>query len=152
MRWKVVQAWAGIWLAASLGLAAGHAVAQNDQTPSDQTQSDQAPAGPAHDPALRDIDHFTGGDPQHGNQLFQRYCRGCHGPDGRGEGMTFQPHINNLTRKDYIEFIPDGFLYTVITEGGAAVGKSGFMPSWKSTLSDQDIKDVIAFIRTLPTY
>jgi hypothetical protein len=40
----------------------------------------------------------------------------------------------------------------VITEGGAAVGKSGFMPSWKSTLSDQDINDVIAFIRTLPTY
>jgi len=37
-----------------------------------------------------------------------------------------------------------------ITEGGAYVGKSAFMPSWKSTLSEQDIADVIAFIRTLP--
>ncbi len=119
------------------------ALAQNEQAPADQIP---------HDQALGDVEHFTGGDPEHGNQLFQRYCRGCHGPDGRGEGMTFMPHIGNLTKKDYIEFLPDGFLYTVITEGGAAVGKSGFMPSWKSTLSDQDVKDVIAFIRTLPTY
>jgi mono/diheme cytochrome c family protein len=119
------------------------AVAQSGQAASDQTPSDQA---------LGEVEHFTGGDAGHGRQLFERYCRGCHGPDGRGAGMTFMPHIGNLTKKDYIEFLPDGFLYTVITEGGAAVGKSGFMPSWKSTLSDQDIKDVIAFIRTLPTY
>ena len=29
-------------------------------------------------------------------------------------------------QKDYIEFIPDGFLFTVIAEGGVAVGKSGY--------------------------
>jgi mono/diheme cytochrome c family protein len=119
------------------------AAGQNDQAAGNQKPDQQD---------LSEVEHFTGGDPEHGNQLFQRYCRGCHGPDGRGEGMTFMPHIGNLAKKDYIEFLPDGFLYTVITEGGAAVGKSGFMPSWKSTLSDQDIKDVIAFIRSLPTY
>jgi hypothetical protein len=26
------------------------------------------------------------------------------------------------------------------------------MPAWESTLSEQDIKDVIAHIRALPTY
>jgi mono/diheme cytochrome c family protein len=36
----------------------------------------------------------------------------------------------------------------VIAEGGLAVGKSGYMPSWKTTLTEQDIADVIAFIRT----
>jgi mono/diheme cytochrome c family protein len=128
----LMWAWTGLWL------AAGPAAAQSEPTPSDQ--------------APPDVERFEGGDAQRGNQLFQRYCRGCHGPDGRGEGMTFMPHIGNLTKTDYIEFLPDSFLYTVITEGGAAAGKSGFMPSWKSTLSDQDIKDVIAFIRTLPTY
>ena len=51
--------------------------------------------------------------------------------------------------KDYIENLPDEYLAAVITEGGAYVGKSAFMPSWKSTLSEQDIADVIAFIRTL---
>jgi mono/diheme cytochrome c family protein len=99
-----------------------------------------------------EVERFTDGDAARGAMLYQRYCRGCHGEDGRGGAHTFMPHIQNLTRKDYIEFLPDGFLFTVITEGGAAVGKSGYMPAWRGTLSEQDIKDVIAFIRTLPTY
>lgn len=102
--------------------------------------------------AQEDVERFTDGDAAHGAALYKRYCRGCHGEDGRGGAHTFMPHIQNLTRKDYIEFIPDGFLFTVIAEGGVAVGKSGYMPAWRGTLSEQDIKDVIAHIRTLPTY
>jgi mono/diheme cytochrome c family protein len=116
-----------------LWLATGGAAAQNDDN-------------------LMDVERFTDGDASHGAALYQRYCRGCHGEDGRGGAHTFMPHIQNLTKKDYIEFIPDGFLFTVIAEGGVAVGKSGYMPAWRGTLSEQDIKDVIAFIRTLPTY
>ena len=102
--------------------------------------------------AQEDVERFTDGDAARGAALYKRYCRGCHGEDGRGGAHTFMPHIGNLTKKDYIEFIPDGFLFTVIAEGGVAVGKSGYMPAWRGTLSDQDIKDVIAFVRTLPTY
>jgi mono/diheme cytochrome c family protein len=40
----------------------------------------------------------------------------------------------------------------VVAEGGEAVGKSGYMPAWRGTLSEQEIKDIIAHIRTLPTY
>ena len=124
------------WITLACGLlclASGHAAAQNDVDPTE-------------------VERFTDGNAAHGAPLFKRYCSGCHGPDGRGGAHTFMPHIQNLTKKDYIEFIPDGFLFTVITEGGAAVGKSGYMPAWRGTLSEQDIKDVIAFIRTLPTY
>jgi mono/diheme cytochrome c family protein len=102
--------------------------------------------------AQEDVERFTDGEAEHGVTLYKRYCQGCHGEDGRGGAHTFMPHIENLTKKDYIEFIPDGFLFTVIAEGGVAVGKSGYMPAWRGTLSEQDIKDVIAFIRTLPTY
>jgi mono/diheme cytochrome c family protein len=91
---------------------------------------------------------FAAGDVQHGQALFLRYCQGCHGPDGNGAGKGFMPHIGPLARKGYIEQLPDEYLTTVIMEGGAATGKSGFMPSWKTTLSEQDIVDVIAFIRT----
>jgi mono/diheme cytochrome c family protein len=101
---------------------------------------------------LEEVERFTDGDAGNGAEVYQRYCRGCHGADGRGGAHTFMPHIQNLTRRDYIEFIPDGFLFTVIAEGGAAVGKSSYMPAWQGTLSEQDIKDVIAFIRTLPMY
>ncbi|HEX6112340.1 MAG TPA: cytochrome c [Geminicoccaceae bacterium] len=106
----------------------------------------------ADETPVEEVERFTAGDAAHGAALYKRYCSGCHGADGRGGAHTFMPHIQNLTRKDYIEFIPDGFLFTVIAEGGVAVGKSGYMPAWRGTLSEQDIKDVIAFIRTLPTY
>jgi len=98
-----------------------------------------------------DTERFTDGDATHGAAVYKRYCSGCHGEDGRGGAHTFMPHIQNLTKKDYIEYIPDGYLFTVIAEGGVAVGKSGYMPAWQGTLSEQDIKDVIAFVRTLPT-
>jgi cytochrome c oxidase cbb3-type subunit 3 len=102
--------------------------------------------------AQEDVERFTDGDATKGAPLYKRYCSGCHGADGRGGAHTFMPHIASLTRSDYIEFIPDGYLFTVIAEGGEAVGKSDMMPAWKATLSEQDIKDIIAHIRSLPTY
>jgi mono/diheme cytochrome c family protein len=116
-----------------LWLALGYAAAQNDGGPTE-------------------VERFTDGNAAHGATLFKRYCSGCHGPDGRGAAQTFMPHIGNLVQKDYIEFLPDGYLFTVIAEGGGSVGKSTMMPAWKGTLSEQDIKDVITHIRTLPTY
>jgi mono/diheme cytochrome c family protein len=99
-----------------------------------------------------DVERFTDGDADNGAALYKRYCSGCHGADGRGGAHTFMPHVQNLTEKDYIELVPDGYLYQVIAEGGEAVGKNSYMPAWESTLSEQDIKDIIAHIRALPTY
>ena len=116
-----------------LCLASGYAVAQNEVDPTE-------------------VERFTDGDAEKGAKLYRRYCGGCHGEDGRGGAQTFMPHIQNLTQKDYIEFLPDGYLFTVIAEGGVSVGKSSMMPAWKAALSEQDIKDIIAHIRSLPTY
>ncbi|HET6521195.1 MAG TPA: cytochrome c [Geminicoccaceae bacterium] len=93
-----------------------------------------------------------GDDPRHGRELFLKYCRGCHGPDGRGGAHTFMPHVDTLTKKGYIELVPDEYLFTVIAEGGQSVGKSSYMPAWGSTLSEQDVRDLIAHIRSLPSY
>src|SRR5882757_4065164 len=91
---------------------------------------------------------IAAGDARQGETIFLQYCQGCHGPDGRGGGKGFIPHVGPLARKGYIETVPDEYLADVIAEGGLAVGKSGYMPSWKTTLTQQDIADVIAFIRT----
>jgi mono/diheme cytochrome c family protein len=90
------------------------------------------------------------GDRDSGEQLYQRYCRGCHGEEGKGDGLTFQPHVDNLTRKGYIEHLPDAYLFLAITKGGAGIGKSNAMPAWESTLSKQQMVDIIAYIRSLP--
>jgi mono/diheme cytochrome c family protein len=91
---------------------------------------------------------IAAGDARHGETIFLQYCQGCHGPDGRGGGKGFMPHVGPLARKGYIETMPDEYLAAVIVEGGLAVGKSAYMPSWKTTLTEQEIADVIAFIRT----
>ncbi len=91
-------------------------------------------------------------DQERGQDLFVKHCSGCHGPKGRGAAKTFMPHVDTLTKKGYIDLLPDEYLATVISEGGPVVGKSGYMPAWSSVLSDQDIEDIVMFIRDLPLY
>ena len=92
------------------------------------------------------------GDARRGEPMYQRYCTGCHGSDGRGGGKNFMPHVGALTRKGYTDLLEDSYLEAIVAEGGEAFGKSSYMPAWKSTLSGQDIADVIAYVRTFPLY
>jgi mono/diheme cytochrome c family protein len=92
------------------------------------------------------------GDPKRGEPMYQRYCSGCHGSDGRGGGKNFMPHVGALNKKGHTELLDDSYVASIITEGGPAFGKSGYMPSFKGTLSPQDIADVIAFVRSFPQY
>ena len=45
--------------------------------------------------------------------------------------------------------LSDQFLSEIIAKGGGAVGKSSFMPSWGASLNEKQIRDVVAYIRTL---
>lgn len=79
-----------------------------------------------------------------GKRLFTRYCAGCHGAEGKGDGYKLLgPDPANLTapatRKK-----SDSALLATIHEGKPN------MPSWKGLLSDRDIQNVLAYIRTLP--
>jgi len=89
------------------------------------------------------------GDPKRGEPMYQRYCSGCHGVDGRGGGKVFMPHVGPLNRKGHTELLDDDYVASIITQGGPAFGKSGYMPSFKGTLSPDDIADVIAYVRSL---
>ena len=95
---------------------------------------------------------WAAGDPQRGEPLYQRYCSGCHGADGRGAGKNFMPHVGALAKKGHTELLEDSYLAAFIAEGGEPFGKSAFMPAWKSKLSEEDIADIIAYIRTFPLY
>ena len=94
----------------------------------------------------------AGGDAERGGELYHKYCKGCHGADGRGGGHTFMPHVDRLTKRGYIDFLPDEYLIEVIAEGGKYFGKSSFMPAWKAALTEQQIQDIVAHIRTLPLH
>lgn len=94
----------------------------------------------------------SAGDPKRGEPMYQRYCSGCHGVDGRGGGKNFMPHVGALTKKGHTDLLDDGYIGAIIIEGGPAYGKSAYMPAFKGTLSPEDIADVIAYVRTFPLY
>lgn len=87
-----------------------------------------------------------------GKALYETYCTSCHGMSGKGDGpaaVSLRPKPKNLTDSAYMSSLNDQYLYDVINKGGAAVGKSPFMPGWGTTLSDEDIADIISYIRSL---
>lgn len=97
----------------------------------------------------------TGGDPERGERLYRRYCAVCHGSGGRGDGPNAafleddQPR--DLTDSRYFARLSDEHLYRVIADGGAAIRGSRFMPPWGRTLSPAQLRDLVAFVRTLST-
>lgn len=80
-----------------------------------------------------------------GRRVFQRTCSGCHGPDGRGVmrlGLTKPPR--DLTDAQFHAQVTDEQLRSVIRTG------KGQMPAFGGLMGDEDLSNVIAFIRTLP--
>ena len=86
-----------------------------------------------------------------GKQLYQQRCAPCHGPDGKANTPTAQalnPKPRDHTDGSYMNTLSQDHLSKVIKQGGTAVGKSPIMPP-QADLNEQQIKDVIAFVRSL---
>jgi len=89
---------------------------------------------------------------QRGQQVFTQYCAPCHGPQGKGDGISGQNlpiKPQDLTAGRQLNPLPDHFLFSIIAGGGQTVGLSPLMPGFKPYLSDVQIKEVILWVRTL---
>lgn len=94
----------------------------------------------------------AGADPNHGKTYYYSYCIACHGWLMHGDGPNaseLNPRPRTLTRGDYMQKKTNLELFTVIKGGGEAVSLSSSMPNWGNVLQDQDIWDIIAFIRAM---
>jgi cytochrome c oxidase cbb3-type subunit III len=96
---------------------------------------------------------FAGpGDPVAGKVTYEKTCAMCHGTAGKGDGPTaavLNPKPRNHTDGQYMNALKDDYLFKIIKEGGPAVGKAPLMPGWAAQIKDDDIHNVIAYIRTL---
>jgi mono/diheme cytochrome c family protein len=90
------------------------------------------------------------GDEKRGAAVHLQHCAACHGVDGKSEVIVMHMDEPPKDQSDptYMKTLPDEYLYLVICKGGAAVGKNFIMPKFSDVISGQDIKDVIAWIRT----
>ncbi len=92
------------------------------------------------------------GDPAKGKASYDQMCASCHGPSGKGDGAAaaaLNPKPKDLSDKKYVSGLKDDYMKKLVKEGGPAVGKSPLMPPLGSALKDDDVENVIAYVRTL---
>jgi mono/diheme cytochrome c family protein len=91
-------------------------------------------------------------DAEQGKKLYGQFCVTCHGQSGKGDGpgaAALNPKPRDHTDKEYMSKLSDDDLLKVIKNGGASIGKSPLMPPWGASLKDDQIQDIIAYVRTL---
>jgi len=90
-----------------------------------------------------------------GKGVFDKHCTQCHGINGNADtklGHMLNKPPANFTNPDYrdsrgkkLSTYTDEELENKIRYGS----KGTAMPSWKATLSDEEISDVLAYVRSL---
>ena len=96
--------------------------------------------------SLKDL---TVSQPEHdvlsGRVIFSTICVRCHGIDGKGEGqMKFTPPVADLT-SPAVQGKLDARLFKSVHDGKANTA----MGAWRESLSDDEIWDALAYVRTL---
>src|SRR5512144_2433809 len=80
-----------------------------------------------------------------GKSVYTEVCMTCHGLDGRGAAsVKLNPPPADLTSA-VVQGKLDAGLFKAIHDGR----KNTAMGAWKYALSDEEIHDVIAYVRTL---
>jgi cytochrome c oxidase cbb3-type subunit 3 len=83
-------------------------------------------------------------------KLYDTYCVQCHGVGRNGNGlnsgdMAVKPrdHTDSKAMGD----TPDDLLFKAIKNGGLSVNKSVLMPTWGGVLTDEQIHDLVKYLR-----
>jgi mono/diheme cytochrome c family protein len=80
-----------------------------------------------------------------GRVIFSTVCARCHGIDGKGEGqMKFTPPVADLTSAAVQQKL-DARLFKSVHDGRPDTA----MGAWREALSDDEIWDALAYVRTL---
>ena len=77
-------------------------------------------------------------------------CAGCHGANGHGSwrATIFLIRPGDLTDGKAMAQLTDEYLFNLVKHGGATIGKPG-MPAFGYHLTDDQIRALVAYVRTL---
>jgi mono/diheme cytochrome c family protein len=101
---------------------------------------------------------LTAQDTTAGKVVYQKWCAGCHGDNGAGDGEAARymlPHPRDFTGAIYQirstasgELPTDADLMRAIDDGLPGTA----MPGWKTRLSDRERRDVMVYLKTFSTF
>jgi len=83
-----------------------------------------------------------------GGLVYANYCVTCHGVNADGNGRAARlhnPRPANLRASDK----NDAYIRLIVSRGGEVIGRSPGMPPWGEELTDEQINDVTAFVRSV---
>jgi mono/diheme cytochrome c family protein len=86
-----------------------------------------------------------------GGLVFANYCVTCHGINADGNGRAarlYNPRPANLRMSDK----NDAYYGLIIRKGGSMLGRSEFMPAWEAELTNEQIGDLVAYLRSINSY
>jgi mono/diheme cytochrome c family protein len=118
----------------------------------DEPQPTATPAPAAAAPAAaQPVVAAAAGNAEHGKQIYSQICIACHGPEakgvqGLGKDLTTSTFVAEKSDVEMVDFLkvgrdPSDPLNTT----GVAMPPKGGNPA----LSDQDMLDIVAFVRTI---
>lgn len=110
----------------------------------------QEPETPHRHPEVQELQNPVAANAEsvaRGKALYLRYCRTCHGVDGRGqtdmiEFLAYPP--SDLTDDEWRHGSSDGEIFAVIRDGTV-----DDMEAFADRLSEEEIWHVVNYIRTL---
>jgi cytochrome c oxidase cbb3-type subunit III len=91
---------------------------------------------------------------KYAERQYNSYCTQCHGIKRNGRGInsrTMPVQPRDHTDAKGMGAIPDEEVFKVIKEGGLSVNKSALMPAWGSVLSDDEIREMVKYLRQVCT-
>jgi mono/diheme cytochrome c family protein len=99
---------------------------------------------------LLSVSAFAGdGSAKAGKAVFNKNCAVCHGETGKGDGVAaagLNPRPANFLEAARSS-TPREKQVRIVTNGGASEKLSPLMPAFGEMLSDQQIADVVSYVR-----
>ena len=91
-------------------------------------------------------------DLERAEAIYALYCAQCHGIDGTGDGLN-APYMDTRPRdhtsRSEMGGRSDDELFRTIADGGQAMNLSVMMPPWGDNLAEDEIDELVSYLRVL---